>query len=137
MLENPFVVLTTYIHLHTESGPILQPLLSKTALCSSGGTVCETTWNSCHTGCSLCDGCIKKPSPLFKDSVINMFFTSTKTLLTLERVLRNLAVEYEVIDEVPVVSSHCGEHPFICDGITVTTTSVSFLFHSTVPICLL
>lgn len=52
MLENPFVVLTTYIHLHTESGPILQPLLSKTALCSSGGTVCETTWNSCHTGCS-------------------------------------------------------------------------------------
>lgn len=66
-----------------------------------------------------------------------MFFTSTKTLLTLERVLRNLAVEYEVIDEVPVVSPHCGEHPFICDGITVTTTSVSFLFHSTVPICLL
>lgn len=60
ILENPFVVLTTYIQLHfkqvcafhTENGPILQPLLSKTALCSSGGTVRETTWNSCHTGCS-------------------------------------------------------------------------------------
>lgn len=58
MLIEFFFALTTYIRLHfkqvflfhTESSPILQPPLSQTALYSSGGTVCETTWNSCHTG---------------------------------------------------------------------------------------
>lgn len=35
---------------HRERAPILQPLPSETAQCSSAGTVCETTLNSCHTG---------------------------------------------------------------------------------------